>query len=91
MNNSQILEQLQARFPDAWFKPAQEFDGGSGIAWSGEGSLIDGEPAFDYYSWEWDKHEQHYVMGINRTLYDYTSKLGLHWEAHDAGTYILYS
>jgi len=86
-----ILEELQKEFPKCWFKEGVEFDGNHDAkAWSGEGSEINGEPAFDSEAWSHDPHEKSYVMGVHIDLYNFCHDRGYWWEAHDSATFICY-
>jgi hypothetical protein len=85
-----ILDALEKKFPNCWFKDGNEFDGSSAAAWSGEGSGIDGMPAFDSYASGWDPEETMYVMGVKKELADFVKSKGYFWEAYDSGTYLLY-
>ncbi len=86
-----ILEELQKAFPDCWFKAGKEFDGSSTrLVWSGEGSEINGLPAFDCNAWEHDSHEQTYTMCVHNDLNKFAESCGCYWEAHDGGTFFLY-
>ncbi|MFK5951039.1 MAG: hypothetical protein QM500_19980 [Methylococcales bacterium] len=91
MSNSTILSSLQVLFPDCWFKPGCEFDGSDArIAWSGEGSLIDGISAFDSSSFETDPSELQYTMFVHNKLATYVAEQGYYWESYDSGTFFLY-
>lgn len=83
-----ILKAFQAKFPKAWFKDGKEFDGGSAVLWSGEGSEINGRAAFNYNWWEFDPEEKIYVSGVLRPLAELAEKFGLYWESNDPGTYL---
>ena len=78
-----ILEKLEKEFPDCWFKPGEDFDGGSAAVWSGEGGEVDGDYAFDHNRMEWD-------FGAHPRLNKFVEDRGYYWEAHDAGTFMLY-
>jgi hypothetical protein len=83
MNKKQekIITDLKAKFPNVWFNEGSDF---GGFGWSGEGSEIDGLPAFDYDSWE-----NTFVMGVQRSLHDWAASHGMYWECYDPGTYCL--
>ncbi len=87
--DAKILQELQAAFPDAWFKPGDEWSQNAAV-WSGEGSYVDGNQAFNYNSWESDPQEKIWKMGIHNKLFDFVEDRGYYWEANDPGTYILY-
>ncbi len=91
MTHEKILEDFQKSFPKAWGKPGSEFDGGTAVVWSGEGSeLNDGHECFDSAAYDWDPNERQYVMGIARALINWAAAHKCHWECHDPGTYLLY-
>jgi len=87
--DEKILQELEAAFPDMWFKPGNQWNQAASV-WSGEGSYIDDTEAFNYNSWEFDPNEEIWKMGIHRKLFDFVDERGYHWEANDPGTYILY-
>ncbi len=89
-SNSKILKELIAEFPDCWFKPGHEFDNGKAAVWSGEGSSIGDEQAFDPNAWEWDIEENHFTMMVNNKLHNYVKERGYYWECYDPGTFFLY-
>ena len=91
MSEQTVLNKLKKAFPDCWFKPGNEFNGGNCAAWSGEGSTINDVPAFNYNSWEFDPTEQTWTMGIHNDLFRFVEKLGYYWEANDPCTYLLYN
>ncbi|MBW1738942.1 MAG: hypothetical protein JRJ69_15700 [Deltaproteobacteria bacterium] len=78
-----ILQDLQEAFPQCWFKPGKDFDGGTAAAWSGEGGEVDGDYAFDHNRMEWS-------FGAHPKLAKFVEDRGFHWEAHDPGTFLLY-
>lgn len=91
MTKEKILEDFLKRFPKAWGKPGVEFDGGSAIIWSGEGSgLADDSPCFDYIAAEWDRLEEYYTMGIANDLVAWAGEHNCFWECYDPDTYFLY-
>jgi len=103
-NADEIINKIQAKFPKMWIKPGEEFDGGSAVAWSGEGSEINGIPAFDYndeggalmadaadeFGFDASKMGSSYEMGVHKDLIALSDELGIYWEAHDPGTYLAY-
>ena len=84
-----IIDALEKKFPNCWFKDGDLW-GSSATVWSGEGSRIDGMPAFDSYASGWDPKETMYVMGVKKELADFVKSKGYFWEAYDSGTYLLY-
>jgi len=87
--NINILEKLEKEFPECWFKEGKEFDGNPDrIVWSGEGSTIDRDNAFDYYAE--DYKELIYTLGVNNKLVKFVAKFGYHWDCYDPGTYFLF-
>lgn len=85
-----ILTEFLQMFPKAWGNDGREFDGGSSVIWSGEGAeLNDGTDCFDYNAWEWDRKEEHYIMGVSKPMVEFADKHGCFWECYDAGTYLL--
>lgn len=80
-----ILEELRDEFPQGWFKDGSEFDGSvRRVVWTGEGSEIDGIPAFDNYA------ESGYTFGVLNELNDFVEDRGYYFEAYDGGTFFLY-
>jgi len=84
-----ITEKFQKAFPDCWFKEGFEWSEGA-VVWSGEGSQVGEDAAFNYNSWEFDPSEKIWQMGIHVELVAFAEKFNCHWEANDPGTYILY-
>jgi hypothetical protein len=82
------MEKLQTMFPEVWFKDGGEFDNTSADKlWSGEGSYIDGIPAFDY----WERPSGLYTdFGIHKKLDAALDKLNLYAEFYDGGTVMIY-
>lgn len=79
-----LINRLSKAFPDIWFKDGKEFDHRHGCAiWTGEGSYIDGIPAFDMYNLD-------YVFGVHPKLAEALEKLKLFAEAYDGGTFFIY-
>lgn len=79
------MESLAKQFPHVWFKDGAEFANGyEGTIWTGEGSYIGDESAFDYYSYG-------STLGVNPKLVKALDKLGLYAEFYDAGTVFLYN
>jgi len=94
-----ILKAFQKRFPDCWFKPGVDFDGAEGaVAWSGEEAeivkMVNGikchVPAFNYYSWDEDREEVIWTMGVHNRLIKLADKFNCFWECQDPGTWILW-
>ncbi len=84
-----LTEKFQKAFPDCWFKEGDEWSQNAQV-WSGEGSMIGDEEAFNYNSWECDPSEQVWTMGVHNDLMAFADEHDCHWEANDPGTYILY-
>ena len=99
-----ILAEAKAKFPKAWFKDGAEFNGGSAVLWSGEGSEVNnGCPAFDStgcqeylmidvceeFGVEY-KPSNTYEFGVHKDLVEFADEHGLFWEAYDGGTYFAY-
>ena len=84
MNVDNVIAKLQKQFPDVWFKDGADFSAShEGTVWTGEGSYIGEDNAFDYYGYG-------NTMGIHPTLEKAFNKLGLFAEFYDAGTVFLY-
>jgi hypothetical protein len=80
-----LKTKLVKKFPHMWIKDGHEFDSGyAKTLWTGEGSDIDGIPAFDHYNYEF------YIMGIHPKLEEFLGKLGYHCEWYDGGTVFIY-
>lgn len=75
---------LEKKFPKMWFKCGEEFSSNhDNSIWTGEGSEINGESAFDYYGYR-------DTMGVNPKLVAELSKMSLWAEFYDAGTVFIY-
>jgi hypothetical protein len=86
-----LIKQVQKDLSLSWVKDGREFDGNSqAVLWSGEGATIkvNGEEvtAFDHYSTDYEN----YIFGVRKELYNWTDTHGMHWEAHDTGTFFSY-
>jgi len=91
MSNKSLVKMLQSDFPNCWFKDGSEWDNFKGrVAWSGEGSEIDGISAFNHNWWAEDPQEQVWTMGVHNDLYQWAESRSLYWECHDGGTYFLF-
>ena len=78
------IEHLQSKFPKMWFKDGSDFSSMHiDTVWTGEGSYIGDESAFDYYSYG-------NTLGIHPAFQRELDKLGLFAEFYDAGTVFLY-
>jgi len=84
-----ILERLEQEFPECWFKPGQDFDSGSALVWSGEGSYVS-EIGDDLQESAFDILNMDYEFGVHPVLAEFAADLGCHWEAVDSGTFLLY-
>lgn len=80
-----ILTDLREAFPNCWFKDAKDFDGGTAIVWSGEGSYIGDLPAFDHYA-----ANGNYAMGVLVAIDAFVDERGYWWSCEEPGTYLLY-
>jgi len=91
MRKATLIRHLQKRFPDIHGIKDAEGWGEPGAIHLGncaEGGEIDGLPACDCYSEDWE--EKTYVFGVHRKLRDFISKRGWEVQCHDAGTYLAY-
>lgn len=78
------MEKLQAMFPEMWFKNGDEFyEKESNFIWTGEGSCVEGDYAFDMYGYG-------ETMGVHPKLENALKKLGLWAEFYDAGTVFIF-
>ena len=80
-----LKTKLLKKFPHMWIKDGYEFSSSyDKTLWTGEGSDIDGIPAFDHYNCEF------YVMGVHPALEAFLNKWGFHCEWYDGGTVFIY-
>lgn len=86
LSRTELMTDLQERYPNCWFKPGEEFDEGYGdrTIWTGEGSEIYDEeyrgiPAFDM---EWYPE----TYGVYPSLYEFIKEHGYEVEWYDGGT-----
>lgn len=79
-----LIEQLKNKFPNMWFKDGADFSSMHiDTIWTGEGSSIGDEEAFDYYGYG-------NTLGVHPAFQRELHKLGLFAEFYDAGTVFLY-
>jgi hypothetical protein len=79
------MEKLQKKFPGIWMKDGGDFSSGyEGTIWSGEGSYIGEESAFNMYN-------DNYIFGVHPKLEKALDAVGLYAQAHDAGTFFFYT
>lgn len=84
---ARLAKDIKKKFPHVWIKPGGDFDSDSkNSLWTGEGSEIDGYPAFDHY----DTKEILYTMGVHKKLEKFLQSRGYFAEPYDAGTYFIY-
>lgn len=81
------IDKLNEMFPYLNAVCTTEWDGVAGGIWfRQEGALHpDGRPYFDYYSGDPERE-----FGVHPALVEALSEMGLHGEAHDAGTLMAY-
>ena len=104
-SDDDILAKAQEQFPDMWIKPGVEFGGNeNAVLWSGEGSEINGIPAFDMngemdymmrdaaaeFGFDASKMKSSYEMGVHKDLVKFADEHGLFWEPYDSGTFLAY-
>jgi hypothetical protein len=78
------MQKLEKQFPSMWMKAGEEFSSGHENAiWTGEGSDIGSDRAFDYYGYR-------DTMGVHPRLARALDSLGLYAEFYDAGTVFFY-
>jgi len=83
---SDLVRKFKETFPDCWVKDGVEFNGSdSTLLWTGEGSMVDGIPMFNY-----NRDDETYVLGVHHKVYNWMLDRGLFFQAHDPGTYLAY-
>ena len=95
LTTDKLLDLLEKRFPDCWFKDASLFKSNYQGVWTGEGSYIEEVidtsdntmkiPAFDMYG-----HHTIYEMGVHKQLVAFLDQFGLYAEAYDSGTFFIF-
>ncbi len=103
MKRDQLLRTLKEKYPKAWFKPSEEFDGIPEGIWTGEGSheiyRIEADeyfpiglecevPLFDYYTEP--VVWDTYEFGIYKPLAKFLAKHGWFAEFEDPGTVMIW-
>lgn len=83
MNRGQLKNAIAKKFPNIWMKDSEEFDGTQKAIWTGEGSDIDGVPAFGVYN-------EGYVFGVHPELHKFLESKGWYTEAYDPGTFFIF-
>ena len=82
----ELLELLEKKFPDCWFKEGEMFGSGhAGSIWSGEGSIIDGMDLVNDYA-----QGNKYIMGVHHKMDAFLEKHGWYHELYDSGTVFFY-
>lgn len=84
MKTATMMDKLHKKFPNCTFWEGMDFDGSDCIM-GGEGSNINGIPAFDYYTDDYT--EQLYVSGVNAELDSFLRDNGWWAECYDPGTW----
>lgn len=95
MERDQLLAVLEEKYPKAWFKTSEDFDGHKGGIYSGEGSdvtvTVEGDSfeisLFDH--WADDFKETTYIMGVYKPLFLFLESVGWYAEFYDAGTVVI--
>ena len=94
MTRDELLTALREKFPNAWFKPGEEFDERYQKAiWTGEGSTVthsSGEHSIDFDMFDFHGPLSMYsTFGVHLELYSFLAKHG--WEAckYDLATYLI--
>jgi len=90
MNRDELIQELEAKFPNKNFRTSEEFDGSENGIWtSGEdGYTHEGLKLFNYYSQ--DGGSNSYTFGVLNTIYYFLEERGWYCEWNDAGTIIIY-
>jgi hypothetical protein len=87
-DRDKLIEILKAEYPNAWFKPGEDFGGDytETTIWSGEGSYANnGMKLFDPYS---DNYKV-YPMEVYKPFEDFVESKGYYVEPYDAGTFFI--
>lgn len=85
-SKKELIELLQKRFPDCWFKDGEEFSNGYSTAiWSGEGSSIKGKPLLDAYT-----SSKKYTLEVHNDMHNFLEKHGWYAEKYDVGTVMFF-
>jgi hypothetical protein len=103
VNRDKLLETIREKYPHAWFKPSEEFDGVDGGIWTGEGSyeiekwepdeffpkgLTCEVPLFEYYTEPFAASS--YEHGVYKPFAQFLSKHGWFAEFEDPGTVMIW-
>jgi hypothetical protein len=89
MERTQLIGELQSKYPKMFLRTTEEFNGDKGGIWtSGEDAPVNakGLPIFDYYTEMYDKYE----IGIESKFSEYLDELGWYCEWYDCGTIFIY-
>jgi len=88
MERTQLMEELQSRYPKMFLSTTEKFNGESGGIWtSGEDSPINsnGLHLFNYYA-----EGNDYDLGVEVNFSEYLDSVGWYCEWQDAGTIMIY-
>lgn len=95
MNRDTLIVKLQEKFPNKFFKPAEEFfskenEGEAlGGIWTSsdkdDGQLHRGKLLFDYYA-----NSKAYKQGVGIHLHNWLAKRGWYCQFHDPGTVMIW-
>ena len=86
MKKEELIELLQKKFPQCWFKDGGEFsNSNSSSIWSGEGSTIKGKKLVDNYT-----DSKDYVLAVHKSMVKFLDKHGWYPELYDSGTVFFY-
>lgn len=86
-SREEMIELLEAKYPNMFIKTTEEFDGSQGGIWSsGEDGLCakDGHQLFHYYSQ--DMSQKRYIGGVHKEIYNFLNKYGWYGQWNDPGT-----
>jgi hypothetical protein len=84
MERTQLIEELQSKYPKMFLRTTEEFDGTKDGIWTnGEQPPVntEGLPIFNYYA-----EDNKYNFGIEVNFSEYLDQLGWYCEWYDAGT-----
>ena len=85
-SKEKLIELLQKKFPDCWFKDGILFSQNYTTAiWSGEGSEIKGMPLLNAYT-----SSKKYTMEVHNDMDNFLKKHGWYAVLYDAGTVMFY-
>ena len=89
ISTTKLIELLEEKFPNAWFKEGEGFSSGYERAvWTGEGSYMDKDSVVEMFD-SYDMGEN-YEFGAHVKLCRFVEKHGYYVECYDNGTFFIW-